>query len=66
MDEKRYLMSELNQNRFDRNRWQDFIAFAEKVGCHAMAADMRRRYENYIGEPTPIRIEMPAMAEGSE
>jgi hypothetical protein len=50
MDEKRYLMSELNQNRFDRNRWQDFIAFAEKANCTAMADDMRKRYENYAND----------------
>ena len=37
VDEKCYLMAELNAGRLDRERWLDFIAFAEKVGCPAMA-----------------------------
>jgi hypothetical protein len=47
VDEKHYLMAELNAGRLDRNRWRDFIAFAEKVNCPAMAEDMRGRLEAY-------------------
>lgn len=47
VDEKRYLMSELNAGRIDRQRWQIFIDFAESAGCKAMADDMRRRLGAY-------------------
>ena len=55
MDEKRYLMQQLDQGRIDRNRWRDFIAYAENAGCPAMADDMQRRLEAY----TPVAVEMP-------
>ena len=54
MDEKRYLMQQLDQGRIDRQRWVDFIAYADKAGCPAMADDMRRRLEAY----TPVAVEV--------
>ena len=54
MDEKRYLMQQLDQGRIDRNRWRDFIAYAEGAGCPAMADDMRRRLAAY----TPVAVEV--------
>jgi hypothetical protein len=63
IDEKTYLLSELNQNRIDHDRWKDFIAFAERVGCPAMANDMRRRYQNYTGTPVEVDSQSPVTAE---
>jgi hypothetical protein len=59
VDEKRYLMSELNAGRLDVNRWRDFIRFAEKVNCPAMAEDMRGRLEAYIMSKND-EVEVPA------
>ena len=56
MDEKRYLLSELDAGRIDRERWRDFIAYARSAGCPAMAADMQRRLEAYTRNMEHQRI----------
>ncbi len=40
--EKAYLLS---AEDFDKERWRDFIVFAEFAGCLGDADEMRRRYE---------------------
>lgn len=41
--EKAYLLEAKKAGRFDKDRWQDFLTFAEGAGCHDDADEMRRR-----------------------